>query len=69
MKIKHFREKRNISQEELAKKLDVDRSTISKWETGEVLPRASKIPLIASVLGCKIEDLFDGDDMKGGAMS
>ena len=59
MKIKHFREKANISQADLSKVLDVDRSTISKWETGAANPPASKIPQIANVLRCNIEDLFE----------
>ena len=34
----HLRKLKNISQEELAEKLNVSRQTISKWETG-VSPR------------------------------
>ena len=41
--------------------LNVDRSTIAKWETGEAMPRADKLPEIAKILGCTIDDLFEGD--------
>ena len=59
MRIKHFREKKNISQESLADQLSVDRTTITKWETGAAMPRADKLPEIARVLGCEVSDLFE----------
>lgn len=33
--LKELREKANLTQESLAKLINVDRSTIAKWETGE----------------------------------
>ena len=33
-KIKEYRKKENITQEQLAEKLGVSNKTISKWETG-----------------------------------
>ena len=53
-----LRDKAKLTQEELAEKLGVDRSTVTKWETGGALPRASMLPKIASILGCAIDDLF-----------
>jgi DNA-binding XRE family transcriptional regulator len=32
--LKAFRKKQNLSQQELAKLLDVDRVTVARWETG-----------------------------------
>ena len=58
MKIKHYREEREMTQEDLASFLSVDRSTITKWETGEAMPRADKLPELARVLGCSIDELF-----------
>ena len=48
--IKKLRKALNMSQEELAKKLNVDRSTIAKWESG-TFPRTSKLQYIAKALG------------------
>ena len=59
MKIKHYREDKGMRQEELASELAVDRSTIAKWETGEAMPRADKLPELAKVLGCSIDALFE----------
>lgn len=59
MKIKHYREEKGMNQERLALELAVDRSTIAKWETGEAMPRADKLPELAKVLGCSIDALFE----------
>ena len=56
--IKIMREKANLTQMQLAEIIDIDRSTVAKWETGEASPRADKLPLLAEALGCKIDDLF-----------
>lgn len=59
MNIKQKRELKNLTQEELGKMLNVNRSTVAMWETGEAFPRADKLPQLAEILGCKIDDLFD----------
>ena len=48
-----------LTQEQLADKLGVERTTVAKWETGEASPRADKLPKLAEVLGCRIDDLFE----------
>lgn len=55
---KGLREAMKLTQDDLAKKLDVDRSTVAKWETGDALPRAGMLPRIAFVLGCPIDALL-----------
>ena len=59
MKIKQLREGRNYNQNDLAEVLGVDRSAIAKWETGESFPRTDKLPKLAEILGCSIDDLFE----------
>ncbi len=56
--LKELREKANLTQESLAKLINVDRSTIAKWETGAASPRSDKLPTHANVLNCTIDDLF-----------
>lgn len=56
--IKLIREQNNLTQEKLASRLGVDRSTVAKWETGEALPRAGKLPELARILGCSVDDLL-----------
>lgn len=57
-KIKLFREKKNITQEELAQQLSVSRQTISRYESGERRIKQDAIFIIADVLGVSINDLF-----------
>lgn len=59
MRIKELREPLELTQEDIAEKLKVKRTTVSMWETGEAFPRADKLPQLAEILGCKIDDLFD----------
>lgn len=56
--LKEVREKANLTQEQLANLINVDRSTITKWETGEASPRSDKLSMLAKVLDCRIDDLF-----------
>ena len=53
--LKMLREKANLTQESLAKLINVDRSTIAKWETGEASPRSDKLPTLANVLNCTMK--------------
>lgn len=46
------------SQKEVAAALGVKTSTISKWENGLTKPRADKLPAIAKLYGCSIEELL-----------
>lgn len=57
--LKNLREKRGLTQKEIADAMSIDTSTVTKWETGESRPRADKLPEIAKLLGCTIDDLFD----------
>lgn len=53
-----LRDAAKLTQDGLAEKLGVDRSTVAKWETGDALPRAGMLPKIASILGCSIDALL-----------
>lgn len=52
------REALNLKQENIASACDVDRATVSKWETGEFLPRTEKLLSLSKVLQCPIDDLL-----------
>ena len=62
MNIKQIRISKGMTQDELSKELQKDRSTIAKWENAESLPRADMLPKLARVLGCSIDDLFGAQD-------
>lgn len=51
----------NMSQEELAFKLNVSRQTISKWEMDNCLPDTINLIAISKIFKCTIDDLFNDD--------
>ena len=54
-----LRKLHNMSQEELAEKINVSRQTLSKYETGESLPDIEKCKMIADVFGVLLDDLVN----------
>ena len=63
--IKKYREKENLTQEALAVKLSVERSTIAKWESGQVKPRVGNLVKLATVLNCTVDELLKGEEKDG----
>ena len=58
--IRECRLRRDMSQEDLARQIGVDRSNIAKWETGVHKPRADMLLLLSKVLQCSVDDLLRG---------
>lgn len=61
LNIRSLREREGLTQKYLAEQLNVEQSLISIWESGKNQPRADKLPVLAKVLNCKIDDLFESD--------
>ncbi len=59
--IKELREKKHLTQAELAEKLYVSDKSVSKWETGKGYPDISLLELIAEVLGVSVAELISGN--------
>lgn len=51
------RKEKGISQEELADQMGVSRQAISKWETGESMPDATKLMALSEVLDISLDEL------------
>lgn len=58
-KIKKLRKDNNMTQEDLAEKLNVSRQTISKWETNIAIPDANNIVAISKFFNITTEELLD----------
>jgi transcriptional regulator with XRE-family HTH domain len=56
--LKKLRMEKNISQTEIAKALDVDRSFVSNIENGKTNPTLSTITNLAKVLGVSASELL-----------
>ena len=59
--IKELREKKQLTQVELAEKLCVSDKTVSKWETAKGYPDISLLEPIANILGVSITELITGN--------
>ncbi len=60
--LKQARDRAGLTQAQVAAHMGVDQSTISYWETDGASPRADKLPALAELLGCAIDDLFAAND-------
>lgn len=56
--LKELRERKGITQEELAKILSVTRSSVTKWENNDIYPHAKIIYRISQILGCSTDVLI-----------
>lgn len=59
--IKAFRQKKGMTQEELASRLHVVRQTVSKWEKGLSVPDAELLIRLAEVLEVSVAQLLGGE--------
>lgn len=58
-KLAKKRKECNLSQEQLAEKMNVSRQSVSKWENGSSYPDMDKIIELTKILECNLEDLLD----------
>lgn len=59
--LQHYRKRQSLSQVELAEALDVSRQTVSKWETGTVLPSAENLLALSKLYGVPVDVLLNGE--------
>lgn len=59
--IKHLRKEHNLTQEEMAKKLNVTRQAISNWENNRNLPDFETVIMIAQTFDISLDELILGD--------
>ena len=58
MKIKALRLAAGLTQNEVARHMNVDQTTVCKWEANVIYPRASQLPKLADLLCCTIDSLY-----------
>lgn len=54
------RKEKNITQEQLASKLNVSNKTISKWETGKCMPDYQSVKPLCQELDITVSELLEG---------
>ena len=58
--IRRLRKQRGMSQEELARELDVSRAAVTQWETGWSKPRMGTIERLSAFFGVSKSEIIDG---------
>ena len=56
--LRNIRKNAGLTQAQLAEKLNINRATISKYETGEIVPSVEQIIKICTILGTSFEELY-----------
>lgn len=49
----------NLTQLQVAREIGVVREAVSKWESGQSLPRSADLPRLAALYHCSIEELLE----------
>jgi CheY-like chemotaxis protein/DNA-binding XRE family transcriptional regulator len=62
--LKKIRSGKDLSQQELAKRLDVAQSTVGMWESGKRVPKLDELKRLATVLNITIGRLLSGRERK-----
>lgn len=68
-KISELRKKNNMTQEELAEKLNVARQTISKWECNETSPSLEDASQLAKIFNVSLDELVGNKNVLEEKMS
>lgn len=61
-KLKQERKKLNLSQEDLANKINISRQSISKWELGKGYPNLETLIELSEIFDITVDELLKGDD-------
>lgn len=60
LRIRELREEAGYTQEYVAQCVGVTRCTVTQWELGNKFPNTAKLPKLAALFHCSIDDLFTG---------
>jgi len=57
-RISDCRKQKNMTQLEIADKLNISFQAVSSWERGETMPDISRLPELAQILGVSVDDIL-----------
>jgi len=63
-KLKKLRKENNLTQDDLAEKIFVTRTAVSKWETGQGYPSIESLKLLAKLFDTTIDELVSDEDVE-----
>lgn len=62
-KLQYLRKQNSLTQEELAEKLFISRTAVSKWETGKGYPNLESLQAISGLFSISINDLLSCEEL------
>lgn len=62
-KLQQLRKQSNLTQEQLAEKLYVSRTAISKWESGKGYPNIESLRSVSEIFAVSIDDLLSNSEL------
>ncbi|MCX4357014.1 MAG: helix-turn-helix transcriptional regulator [Oscillospiraceae bacterium] len=48
-----------LTQKDVAREIGVRSTSVSKWECGQAMPTVDKLPALAKLYGCTVEELVE----------
>ena len=63
-KLKKLRQEQNLTQDDLADKIFVTRTAISKWETDNGYPSIESLKLLSRLFSVTVDELISDEDIK-----
>lgn len=62
-KLRELRKRKGLTQEEVAQRLFVSRTAVSKWESGRGYPAIESLKSIAKIYSVTVDDLLSGEEL------
>ena len=58
------RKKSGLSQVDVAEKLGISAAAVCQWETGKTMPDPRKLPKIAEIFNCTVDELISRQERR-----
>lgn len=58
-KLKDHRKALRMTQSELARRMNITRRSIIRWENGQCKPSLNRVQQLAEIMGCSMEDFCE----------
>ena len=62
-KLLQLRKQKGLTQEQLAEKMFVSRTAVSKWESGKGYPNLDSLKYLSEIFSVSIDDLLSGEEL------
>ena len=63
LKLKELREKKGVSQRDVAEVLKISKGSIGMWESTDRIPNAKQLNLLADFFGISVDELLGRDEL------